>query len=238
MTESEWLECTDSREMFRVFGGVWGKMRLDPRLRRFSVECCRRVRHLLAEEAFRVAAAAGEAFADDPRNEKSTIPAMARAALEGWRYLRHWKACASRHERRAAHAAIATCGPTAWDSAFNAMRYAAQALNRSAPDSCESSELRHQAALLRCIYGPLLDHRKFINPSWLTWNDRTIPRIAQGIYDERRMPEGTLDTGRLAILHDALLDAGCGNEELLTHLRSEGPHVRGCWPVDLILGKE
>jgi hypothetical protein len=54
--------------------------------------------------------------------------------------------------------------------------------------------------------------------------------LAQAIYDERAFD-------RLPILADALLDAGCDNEELLAHLRSEGPHVRGCWAVDLILGK-
>jgi hypothetical protein len=35
----------------------------------------------------------------------------------------------------------------------------------------------------------------------------------------------------------ALEDAGCDNADILTHLRSDGPHVRGCWPVDLLLGK-
>src|SRR5262245_42902500 len=70
MTEQEWLACTDPRTMFEKFGGVHGKMRLDPRLRRFAVECCRRVRHLITDAVFRTAADAGEAFADDPRNEK------------------------------------------------------------------------------------------------------------------------------------------------------------------------
>jgi hypothetical protein len=42
----------------------------------------------------------------------------------------------------------------------------------------------------------------------------------------------------MPILADALLDAGCDQEELLTHCRSAGPHVRGCWAIDLILGKE
>jgi hypothetical protein len=41
----------------------------------------------------------------------------------------------------------------------------------------------------------------------------------------------------LPILPDALMDAGCDSEELLNHYRSGGPHVRGCWVVDLILGK-
>ena len=42
---------------------------------------------------------------------------------------------------------------------------------------------------------------------------------------------------RMPILADALQDAGCDNEDILSHCRSEGPHVRGCWVVDLILGK-
>ena len=46
-----------------------------------------------------------------------------------------------------------------------------------------------------------------------------------------------LGNSRLAILADALLDTGCDDEGLLGHLRSPGPHVRGCWAVDVILGK-
>jgi hypothetical protein len=70
-----------------------------------------------------------------------------------------------------------------------------------------------------------------INPNWLTWNDGTIRRIAQGIYEERAFD-------RLPILADALTDAGCDHADLLNHCRSEGPHVKGCWVVDLLLGKE
>jgi hypothetical protein len=43
---------------------------------------------------------------------------------------------------------------------------------------------------------------------------------------------------RLPILADALEDAGCDNGDILSHCRSPGPHVRGCWAVDLILGKQ
>jgi hypothetical protein len=52
------------------------------------------------------------------------------------------------------------------------------------------------------------------------------------------MPSGELDKGRLPILADALEDAGCTNADILDHLRGPGPHVRGCWPVDLILSKD
>ena len=53
-----------------------------------------------------------------------------------------------------------------------------------------------------------------------------------------RITTGHLDPVRLAILADALEEAGCNSIDILAHLRSPGPHVRGCWALDLILGKE
>ena len=41
----------------------------------------------------------------------------------------------------------------------------------------------------------------------------------------------------MPILADALQDAGCDNDDILNHCRDDGPHVRGCWVVDLVLGK-
>jgi hypothetical protein len=64
-----------------------------------------------------------------------------------------------------------------------------------------------------------------------------VVALAQVIYDERSLPAGTLDNARLAALAGALADAGCTNAGILGHCRSEGPHVRGCWVVDLVLGK-
>jgi hypothetical protein len=72
------------------------------------------------------------------------------------------------------------------------------------------------------------------DPSLLT---PSVVSLAHGAYDERSLPAGTLDPHRLAVLADALEDAGCNNAAILDHLRGPGPHVRGCWPVDLLLGK-
>jgi hypothetical protein len=47
-----------------------------------------------------------------------------------------------------------------------------------------------------------------------------------------------LQPDRLGVLADSLEDAGCTDDTLLGHLRSTGPHVRGCWAVDLVLGKQ
>jgi hypothetical protein len=67
-----------------------------------------------------------------------------------------------------------------------------------------------------------------VDPAWQTSN---VTALAQPIYDERAFD-------RLSILADALEDAGCDNADILNHCRQPGEHVRGCWVVDLVLGKE
>jgi hypothetical protein len=63
-----------------------------------------------------------------------------------------------------------------------------------------------------------------------SWRTDTALSLARQMYESR-------DFGAMPILADALQDAGCENEEILAHCRSEGPHFRGCWVVDLVLGK-
>jgi hypothetical protein len=65
----------------------------------------------------------------------------------------------------------------------------------------------------------------------------TVHSLAQSAYDERQLPAGVLDSDRLAVLSDALEEAGSTGAELVEHLRGPGPHVRGCWVVDFCLGK-
>ena len=67
--------------------------------------------------------------------------------------------------------------------------------------------------------------------AWLSWNDRLIPRLAKSIYDDRAFD-------RMPILADALEEAGCTDTDILNHCRQPGEHVRGCWVVDLLLGKK
>jgi hypothetical protein len=54
--------------------------------------------------------------------------------------------------------------------------------------------------------------------------------LAKAIYGEGRFTD-------VPVLADALEEAGCADAEILTHLRGPGPHVRGCWALDLVLGK-
>jgi hypothetical protein len=64
------------------------------------------------------------------------------------------------------------------------------------------------------------------------WRTTDVLLLAQGIYAERAFD-------RMPILADALQDAGCDTDDLLSHLRDmNATHVRGCWALDLVLGKE
>jgi hypothetical protein len=94
----------------------------------------------------------------------------------------------------------------------------------------------NEPPLIHCIFGNPF-RPVSLDLAVLTWNDATVVRLAQAAYDERHLPAGTLDNGRLAVLADALEEAGCTSEDVLGHLRGPGPHVRGCWAVDLLLGK-
>jgi hypothetical protein len=64
-----------------------------------------------------------------------------------------------------------------------------------------------------------------------------VVALAQAAYDQRELPSGQLDIARLAVLADAQEEAGCTDADLLNHCRQPGVHVRGCWAVDLLLGK-
>ena len=63
------------------------------------------------------------------------------------------------------------------------------------------------------------------------WRTDTAVSLARSMYESR-------DFSAMPILADALEDAGCDSAELLAHLRGDGPHARGCWALDLVIGKE
>jgi hypothetical protein len=106
------------------------------------------------------------------------------------------------------------------------------------PEVGDPAELAAQCHLLRCVFGCSF-RSKPVEPASLAWNDRLVQRLAQASYDHRLLPGGHLDPARLGILADALEDAGCPAEhELLLHLRGPGPHTRGCFAVDALLGRQ
>jgi hypothetical protein len=127
--------------------------------------------------------------------------------------------------------------PDAWIAATKAdpPSRSQQRAAKAAVDEVAKIESIAQSQFVRDIV-PL--HRVALDAAWLAWNNGTVVRLAQAAYDNRILPGGTLDNDLLAILADALEEAGCPDMDILGHLRGPGPHVRGCWLVDLILSKE
>jgi hypothetical protein len=105
----------------------------------------------------------------------------------------------------------------------------------------EEAEITKQSQFLsdivRVPVPPFTKPPQPLSAAVLNWNDGTVRRIAEAIYADRKMPEGTLDNARLAVLADALEESGCQDVQILGHLRWGGDHVRGCWALDLVLGK-
>jgi hypothetical protein len=107
-------------------------------------------------------------------------------------------------------------------SAADAVRHAESAAGGAARAA--------QLALARCIFGNPF-RPVAVAMDWLPWKDGLIPHLARALYEERRFED-------LPVLADALEEAGCTSEELLSHLRGRGPHGLGCWVVDLLLTME
>jgi hypothetical protein len=89
------------------------------------------------------------------------------------------------------------------------------------------SEAETLAKLVRDIFGNPFRPTIF-SPAWRT---DTAVSLACQMYEAREF-------SAMPILADALQDAGCDNDDILKHCRNPGPHVRGCWVVDMVLGRE
>jgi hypothetical protein len=232
VTEAEWLSATDPESILDALGGVM----TDRQRRLFGCACCRRVWHLLPDERYRRAVEVAERLADGRADEDAR--AAAHAAITSV------PAPGDRQAGRsgAARAVWYASGVLVSNSAAFGSKHAAKALGdvafhssggadwdeaRVAAEAAEAVERAAQVVLLRDISG---------NPfrpvaSTDAWRTPTAVALVQAIYEESAFD-------RLPILADALEDAGCTDRTILDHCRGPGPHVRGCWVVDRILGKE
>jgi len=123
------------------------------------------------------------------------------------------------------NAAWASASATAWEATF-ASRHVT---------FVSASEAAKLDIPLRDIFGNPFRPTHAIEPAWL---NGTVSKLATVIYNERQLASGTLDAGRLGALADALEEADCHDAEILGHLREPGgSHVRGCFVIDLLLGK-
>ena len=223
MTEQEWLNCTDPKLMLEFLRGKTS----DRKLRLFACACARRLWHLLAREEWRPP--------PDDRSRKAVELAetfVGGRASEADLRVASGPAQVARNEVGFSYPGCGEAFPVMMGASY-AEASVADAVAEAVADALGDSEilLRNtgpEAAALRCLFNPF--RPVTVNHAWLTWNGGTVRSLAQTIYEECAFD-------RLPILADALEEAGGDNDDILAHLRSEGPHQCGCWPVDLILGK-
>jgi hypothetical protein len=241
MNEADWDVCDDLDRMLTlvVDRGSERKLRL------FACACCRRVWHLLHPNSRR-AVEVMERYVDGQASDGE------RTAAEGYagvlvRNCNDLVPADVRIAGAAAHGVFAALGAALGDEALGrrgrrtdprklartgasyAAEHAREALAREAGKASgrvRRAAAREQCALLRDLLGNPF-RPAAIDPLWKT---AAVDALARGVYEERAFD-------RLPFLADALEEAGCTDAILLNHLRGPGPHVRGCWCVDLLLGK-
>jgi hypothetical protein len=250
MTEAEWLACAYPEPMLRFLRGKIS----DRKVRLFAAACCRHVWPSLTDQRSWQAVLTAEQYADGLATADALDGARAdaeaayHAAYEAFpaedprvRILEETEQSAWDAAVAAPLAAVQCAQPIrgvsyavdlSW-SCVAAAAWAALAADPGAWDRAVRSEYAGQAVLLRCVSGSPFRPAA----SELAWRTPALRDSAQAVYDERSLPEGTLDNTHLAALADALEGAGCTDAYIPTHCRGAGPHIRGCWVVDLLLGK-
>jgi hypothetical protein len=230
------------------------------KLRLFAVACCRRLRNLSEGTTFNAVLLA-ERYADGQATPGVLLRAFRKlerlTTVAGDHYGRDvssaFQACTDRPNFSASRvAALATTavasyaggGMTGFIGAKDGEQAAQAELLRDifenpfrAPEvyweeTATGKQLVRVLRRLKLPKGPLYQGETLYEPlPWLSWNDHTVPKIAQAIYEERAFD-------RMPILADALEEADCTNQEILNHCREPGLHARGCWVIDLLTGKE
>jgi hypothetical protein len=217
------------------------------KLRLFACACCRRLWHRLGDPRSQEALETNERYADGLATDRELAWACgaARQAFfqSGSASADHptdrsesnssWAVWAALRQRRRTRSAT--------QQAANSAEAWVEAAARTAGgwEWLENPKERGaQASLLRDTFGNPFRPLPAIATAWQTWNDGTVVRLAESAYRERHLPEGLLDKDRLAILADALEEAGCCDRQILRHLRGGTEHVRGCFVVDQLLDKE
>jgi hypothetical protein len=217
MTEAEWLVSIDPTPMLEFLRGKVS----DRKLRLFAVACCHRVWHLLPDERSRKAVEVAERYADEKAIREEVLVALSEAKkVKGFRR----QVTGIRHQTPKLAAALSLSLNTEQRFLIHVAGNAACLTEEK--DKPDAQEQHLQCELLRDIFGNPF-RPVAVDRSWLT---STVVSLATGIYEERAFD-------RLPVLADALQDAGCENQTVLDHCRGPGEHVRGCWVIDLLLGK-
>jgi hypothetical protein len=221
MTEAEWLACDDPEPMRYAVRETASNRKL----RLFAILCCSRISYMLTDQRSRNALSQAERLAEGQMTQ--------RERRNWYRTLRGYADDFAPDE-----AVTGTFHRSPHFAASEAAEWSAIAIGAAA--DMASSDVDHirvghqardaekllQSQFLRDIFGNPFRPVAF-DPAWLT---ETVVGIARGIYEDRAFE-------RMPILADALQEAGCENADILAHCREPGVHVRGCWVVDLVLGK-
>jgi len=229
MTEAEWLACTDPTPMLDFLRGKAS----DRKLRLLAVACCYRIWRLLPVAC---------------QNLNDALERYADGLVTTAEYQAAWRhadaqALDADHDPpdtlTYATASVGVSNPPTVPSVSSCMDTAASALAYAVAENSPESEYdkKHDAARTQEVYQQVrLVLDIFGNPFHpitlnLHWFKPRVVKLTQTIYDERAF-------NRLPVLADALEDAGCQDADILAHCRQPGEHVRGCWLIDLLLGKE
>lgn len=219
MTPEAWQTCADPTLMLQQLGHAASARKLRLYACAWGYRAWPHMHNECSREAVIVAERFADGLADLPE-----LAAAYRAAHAVWKDLHATWGRGSKRlvrgkwaERRAASVARQAANPT-W-GLFAAQHARGNAVTNYA-----------LAGFLRDIFGDPF-HLPALDPACLFWNGGTVPKLAQAIYDEN-------DFTDLPILADALEESGCADENILRHCRQAGEHVRGCFAVDLCLGRE
>ena len=247
MTEAEWLACTDPQPMLEFLR----RKASDRKVRLFAVACCRRVWSSLELEEFRDAVRKAESFADGIVDPAEMLQAHEKARaifvkLHGKDNGPGAAVTASGFPsppKSFFHRVADALDDPWWEDEFDkgdplapalvTARHAARAAADLQAEQCvlnapaTVAESRDQTALVHCHFGNPFRPR----PVCAVWLTREVKNLADGIYTERAFD-------RMPLLAEALEASGCTSADLIAHCRSGREHARGCWVVDLLLGKD
>lgn len=222
VTEKQWLRAKTPYEL-HLF---WIAKKQYRRWRLLGIACSRRAMMLAPDERFAELADAADRFADGAidwdkvKSVRRLIVLVRRELGEefGPNEVKYQTLDALDHATRQK--------PYDAMNAHIKAAYAYAAACRPKWTTGNRSEERVQVALAHDIFGNPFRPVSFSSE----WRTSTVVSIAKSMYHSR-------DFGPMPLLADALQDAGCEHADILDHCRGAGPHVRGCWVVDLVLGK-
>jgi hypothetical protein len=233
MTGAQWTTCTNPHELLAYLGDQASERKL----RLLACACARRIGPLLTDKRTRNAIEVAERFADGLADEKKLTRASEAATTAVKQVTIKTGELAGQAgmvgfwvtHRKAAVAAREVLGTVVHAKARVAKQVSSSPENSNVWTTACVAELDAQTTMVREVFRSPF-HRVHVDPAWLAWKRGSVVRLAQRIYEDQMF----VDLPRLAI---ALKSAGCDNAQILDHCGQAVEHFRGCWMLDLLLGK-